>query len=426
LGECRHRSPLPMSNVPGDGVGDFTPDNARVLFEIEFADGTPPPDLSFEKAGARDMLYFDPPRTRAAIVTCGGLCPGLNNVIRSLYFQLNDNYGVREVLGIQFGFEGLNPRVGRPPTILTHDLVDEIHHQGGTILGTSRGHQESQSVVDYLADAEIDILFCVGGDGTMQGAHQFAAEVQRRGLPIAIVGIPKTIDNDIRYCWRTFGFLTAIAEAEVVIDRAHTEAKSVVNGVGLVKVMGREAGFIAAGATIASGLVNFTLIPEVRFTLDGPSGLLRRLERRLEAREHAVIVVAEGAGQDLLPDHEETCDASGNRRLGDIGTFLKKRITEHFDQRRVPINVKYIDPSYHIRSCPANTGDSLLCEQLARKSVHAAMAGKTDLFIGVWHNRFVHVPLAVSAGQKRRLNPESDWWINVLAMTGQDKWCEQS
>jgi 6-phosphofructokinase 1 len=425
LGECRYRSPLPMSTVPGDGVGDFTPADARVLFEIEFRAGNPPPDVAFEKAGAREMLFFDPAKTRAAIVTCGGLCPGLNNVIRSLFFQLSVNYGVKEVLGIRFGYEGLNSATGRPPVRLTGEMVEEIHHQGGTILGTSRGHQDPRVVVDFLVEEGIDVLFCVGGDGTMCGAHHFAAEVARRKLPIAIVGVPKTIDNDIQYCWRTFGFLTALAEAETVIDRAHTEAKSVVNGVGLVKVMGREAGFIAAGATIASGQVNFALVPEVPFTLDGPDGFLARLEKRLAAREHAVIVVAEGAGQDLLLDHQEGVDASGNRKLGDIGTFLKQRINEYFAQRKLPVSVKYFDPSYHIRSCPANTGDSLLCEQLARKATHAALAGKTDLLIGVWHNRFVHVPLVMSAGQKRKLHPESDWWINVLAMTGQERWASK-
>jgi 6-phosphofructokinase 1 len=422
LGEGRHLSPLPLSTVPGDGVGDFVPDEARVLYDIRLQARQRPSDLAFEQAGPRQHLFFDPPQTRAAVVTCGGLCPGINNVIRTLFFELTVNYGIREVLGIRFGFEGLNPEKGEPPLTLTRETVAGIHLTGGTILGTSRGPQDPTTTVRFLEDRKIDILFCVGGDGTQRGAHDIAAEVARQNLPIAIIGIPKTIDNDIRYCRRSFGFATAVAEAETVVHRAHAEALGVKNGVGLVKLMGREAGFIAAGATIASGDVNFTFVPEVPFELDGPKGLLTKLERRLAARQHAVIVVAEGAGQNLIPDLKQEYDASGNRKLGDIGAFLKQRITKHFQERNVPIHVRYFDPSYHIRSCRANTIDSLLCEQLARHAVHAAMAGKTDVLIGLFHGDFIHVPLPASIGQKKRLSPEDEWWMSVLAITGQEKW----
>jgi 6-phosphofructokinase 1 len=422
LGESRVRSPLPMSTVPGDGVGDFVPDDGRMLYEICFRAGKAPSNVALELAGPRERIFFNPAETRAAIVTCGGLSPGLNNIIRTLFFELAVNYGIREVLGIRFGYQGLNPQAGTPPIRLTSQLVEEIHHIGGTILGTSRGSQEVRVMVDFLQSERIDILFCVGGDGTQKGAHEIALEIGRRKLPIAIVGVPKTIDNDIEFCSHTFGFATAVAEADTVIDRAHTEATGVLNGIGLVKLMGREAGFISAAATIASGHVNFALIPEVPFKLDGTDGLLGKLERRLAARKHAVIVVAEGAGQDLIPQHEETYDASGNRQLADIGTFLKKRITEHFAQKKLPIIVRYFDPSYFIRSCPANTDDSLLCERFARNAAHAAMAGKTDLLIGLWHDQFVHVPLTVSAGKKKRLLPEDECWTTVLAITAQDKW----
>ena len=422
LGERRHPSPLPLSTVTGDGVGDFVPDDMRVLYDIRFPAGRRPSDLAFELAGPRQHLFFDPPQTRAAVVTCGGLCPGINNVIRTLFFELTENYGVREVLGIRFGLEGLNLQSGEPHLKLTKEMVAGIHQLGGTIIGTSRGPQEPNTIVRFLEDGKIDILFCVGGDGTQRAAHEIAAEVARRKLPIAVVGIPKTIDNDIRYCRRSFGFATAVAEAETVVHRAHTEAIGVRNGVGLVKLMGREAGFIAAGATIASGDVNFTLIPELPFELDGPKGLLAKLERRLAARRHAVIVVAEGAGQDLIPNLKEEYDASGNRKLGDIGALLKQRITDHFEHRNLPIHVRYFDPSYHIRSCPANAIDSLLCEQFARHAVHAAMAGKTDVLVGLSHGEFIHVPLPASIGEKKRLSPEDEWWTTVLAITGQEKW----
>ena len=428
LGPCRFRSPLKRSSQPGVGrepvSSSFVPDDMRVLYEPRFQLGQSPPELCFERAGARQEIFFDPTKTRAAVVTCGGLCPGINNVIRTLVMELDHNYGVQDVLGIRFGYDGLQTDQGRPPLKLTHDVVEDIHHRGGTILGTSRGHREPRTTVDFLVEEQIDILFCIGGDGTQRGAHQIAAEVARRRLPIAIVGIPKTIDNDIKYCYRTFGFYTAVAEAEKVIDCAHIEAKGVLNGVGLVKLMGREAGFIAAAATVASGEANFTLIPEEPFALEGRQGFLPALRRRLVAREHAVVVVAEGAGQDLLSAASDQCDASGDRRLGDIGLLLKQKIIDYFAKESVPVSVKYFDPSYYIRSVAANAADSLLCEQLARKAVHAGMAGKTDLLIGLWHNHLIHVPLAVSTGMKKRLSTAGELWTSVLSLTGQEKWKE--
>jgi len=425
LGPCRHKSPLVRSLQTGEGIGTFVPDDMRVLYEPRFRLGEEIPTLSFQRAGARASLFFDPAQTRAAIVTCGGLCPGINNVIRSLVLELTYNYGIANLLGIRYGFQGLNAAEGHSPIELTTERVEGIQHQGGTMLGSSRGHQDPKTTVDFLVDQKIDLLFCIGGDGTQRGAHQMASEIARRKRPIAIVGIPKTIDNDIKFCFRTFGFYSAVAEAEKVIDRAHVEAKGVLNGIGLVKLMGRQAGFIAAAASLASGEANFVLIPEVPFELTGSRGFLSALERRLTAREHAVVVVAEGAGQHLLSEHPEDCDASGNRKLADIGLFLKQKIVEHFDAKKMPAKVKYLDPSYHIRSAAANAADSLLCEQLARSAAHAGMAGKTDLLIGLWHNHLIHVPLEVSTGVKKQLSTEGELWTSVLALTGQERWASQ-
>lgn len=422
LGNCDVPSPLGLSTVYGDGRGNYMPDDARLLYEARLLEGEQPCSLGFELAGPRESLFFDPARVKAAIVTCGGLCPGLNNIIRSLTYELIHNYGVAEVLGIRDGYRGLNPQVARPPIALTPQSVEGIHHQGGTILGTSRGHQEPAVTVDYLHSQSINLLFCLGGDGTQRGAHSIACEATRRGLPISIIGIPKTIDNDVKFCYSTFGFYTAVAEAEKAIDRAHVEAKSVLNGVGLVKLMGRRAGFIAAAATLASGEANFCLIPEAPFALDGPQGLLGKLQRRLAAREHAVIVVAEGAGQDLLQAGGPGRDASGNPTLGDIGALLKERIVAHFRRENVPVSVKYFDPSYQIRSVHATAYDSLLCERFARAAAHAAMAGKTDSLIGLWMNHVIHVPLAISTGISKQVDLEGELWNAVLALTGQTKW----
>jgi 6-phosphofructokinase 1 len=430
LGPCERKSPLSMSTQIGDGIANFVPDDLRMLFNPKFrasqlSAGSVPEDeqrheLAFEVAGPRERIFFDPTQTRAAIVTCGGLCPGMNNVIRSLVFELNHNYGVHDILGIRYGYQGLNPEQAQPPQKLTSEWVESIHHFGGTILGTSRGPQDPTTTVDYLEREQINVLFCIGGDGTQRGAHGIAMEIAHRELSIAVVGIPKTIDNDIKYCWRTFGFVTAVAEAEKAIDRAHVEAKSVRGGVGLVKLMGREAGFITAAATLASGEANFALIPEVPFELHGPGGFLTKLQQRLEKRDHAVAVVAEGAGQQLLANSSENHDASGNRRLNDIGPFLKQQINDHFKAQDLPVSVKYFDPSYHIRSVPAGAADSLFCEQLARQAVHAAMAGKTDLLIGLWYNQLTHVPLPLSTGAIKRLSPESQLWSAVLSLTGQE------
>lgn len=421
LGPCTLDSPLQLSTVPGDGRCDFTFDDARILYEPRFRTGESICPLSLEHAGPRQKIFFDPAQVKAAIVTCGGLSPGINNVVRTVVLELIHNYGVPEVVGIRFGYEGLNPQVGRPPMNLTPEVVENIHHHGGTILGTSRGPQEPHASVDFLVSQGINILFCIGGDGTQRGSHAIATEVARRGLEIAVVGIPKTIDNDIEFCYTTFGFATAVAEAEVSIDRAHVEAKSVFNGVGLVKLMGREAGFITATAVLASGEANFCLVPELPLELDGPHGFLAKLKRRLEARSHAVVVVAEGAGQHLL-EEIDGADASGNRRLADIGYFLKDQIESYLKAEGVPTSVKYFDPSYLIRSLPAEAVDSLLCERFARAAVHAAMSGRTDLLIGLWHNHLVHVPLTTSTGLKKRLDPESELWTSVLSLTGQEKW----
>lgn len=415
LGERRIDSPLEHRR--------FTPDTARVLVDIDFCEGETPSAIAFEKAGPREQVYFDAPQTAAAIVTCGGLCPGLNNVIRHLYYSLSDGYGVPRVLGIRHGYLGLTPASKHPPIELTPEWVESIHHHGGTMLGTSRGHQDPAVIVDFLVEQGINLFFPIGGDGTQRGAHAIAQEARRRGVDLAVVGVPKTIDNDIQYCFQTFGFISAVSEAERVIDRAHVEAKSVPRGVGLVKLMGREAGFIASAATIASGEVNFCLVPEQPVELEGNDGFLAKLGRRLDARGHAVVVLAEGAGQDLMKNLDpNACDKSGNRILGDFGVYLKDRIRQHFEEVGHPVGIKYFDPSYYIRSVQANAADGLLTERFARHAANAAMAGKTDLFVGYWNGRVVHVPLAASVGHKRLLDPDSELLSAVRAITGQERW----
>jgi len=376
-------------------------------------------DLSFELAGPRDKLFFDPKHTRVGIVTCGGLCPGLNDVIRSLFLELHHAYGVKEVFGFRGGYQGLDPERGKEPLLLTPELVDGIHKDGGTMLGTSRGPVDTGLAVDNLVRRGINILFTVGGDGTQRGGNALFQEASLRGYHLSVVGIPKTIDNDVAFVSRTFGYGTAVEEAAKVLDRAHTEARSVDNGISLVKLMGRHAGFIAVGATVASQDVNFTLVPEVPFKLEGPHGFLAVLKERILDRAHAVIAVAEGAGQDLLKSAGDERDASGNLKIMDIGLFLRERIENYFREEGIPIVMRYFDPSYQVRSSPANANDSVLCDLFARNAVHAAMAGKTGLVIGYLHNQFIHVPIELLVSRKKVMDVKGLAWNATLATTGQ-------
>jgi len=378
------------------------------------------PIPSLEAAGPRQTIYHDPAWTRAAIVTCGGLCPGLNNVIKSLVQVLWFDYGVRNIFGIPYGFRGLNPSYGHSPIVLNPEVVDAIQEDGGTILGSSRGNQDNSTMVDTLMRLNINVLFCIGGDGTLRGARDIAAEIRRRKQPISVIGIPKTIDNDLNLVDRTFGFETAVLSSCNVITSAHTEANGAYNGLGVVKLMGRDSGFIAAYAALATTVANFCLVPEVPFELEGENGLFKALENRYAiGKTHAVIVVAEGAGQDLFKDIPERRDDSGNILKNEIGEFLCAKIKEHFNKIGREINIKYLDPSYTVRSIPAKGTDAIFCYQLAENAVHAAMAGKTNMVVGSMNGQFTHVPIDYAVSERKKIEPNGSLWHAVLGATRQ-------
>lgn len=420
LGERRFRSPLQFSTVRGDGVGNFTYPDARVLRDIIYDSAEQEISrLAYEKAGPYEDIYFDPLKTKAAIVTCGGLCPGLNNVIRSLVLSLTYNYQVHDIIGFQYGYKGMNPTNGYYPIELDADHVEDINNQGGTILGSSRGQEENEVIVNTLEKQSVNILFCIGGDGTLRAAKEIHEEIQKRGRKIAVIGIPKTIDNDISHIWQTFGLNTAVEKATEIIDSAHNEAKGAPNGIGLIKLMGRDSGFISVDSTLASTEVNFCLIPEVPFDLYGKGAFLEVLEERIVDSGHAVIVVSEGAGQHLFNDEIVVRDASGNVKHQDIGLLLKDEITHYFKERNLPLNLKYFDPSYYIRSVQANASDSIFCDRLARHAVHAGMAGKSNMVVGLWHNVFTYVPIGLAVSARKKVDPESALWMSLLSGTGQ-------
>lgn len=417
LGECSIESPFK------DGY--FISDSKRILFnsylseynKVSDQNGLP---LSLEVAGPRQKIFFEPTLTKAAIVTCGGLCPGINDVIRSIVMVLYYRYGVKNIVGIKYGFQGLIPSYGHVPLDLTPEVVIDIHTKGGSILSSSRGKQDVMEMVKTLKRMNIDILFCIGGDGTMRAMKLITEEIKNRQLNIAVIGIPKTIDNDLNLVPKTFGFDTAISEAVKAIQCAHVEAQGAPRGIGLVKIMGRQSGQIAASAALAQRDVNFVLIPEVPFDLHGEKGFLKALENRLRNRGHCVILVAEGAGQEhmLNGDQQAETDASGNPKLLDIGAFLKNAIEEYFKKIGMEINLKYIDPSYMIRSVPANASDSLYCGALGQYAAHAGMAGKTGMLVALIKDEYVHLPVSViTAGT--RLDPTGNIWMRVVESTGQ-------
>jgi 6-phosphofructokinase 1 len=423
LGNANIPSPM-LNGALGERSHPFVSDDDQVMVNIRRTDiermiatsASPP---AFELAGPRQHIYFDPSKLRCAIATCGGLCPGLNDIIRAIVLELHYQYQVKHIYGIRYGLEGFIPDYNHDFINLTPARVTSIMDMGGSILGSSRGAQDIDRVVDCLEINHIGILFMVGGDGTLMAASKIADTIEKRGLKTSVVGIPKTIDNDIHLISRSFGFDTAVDISQLAIQGAHNEATAYPNGVGLIKLMGRHSGFIAATAALAQQDANFVLIPEVDFDIDGPKGFLAALETRVADRGHAVIVVAEGAGQKFFEKTTEKTDASGNIRLNDIGLFLKDTIIAHFASKNRPLNIKYIDPSYMIRSLPANANDSVFCGFLGRDAVHAGMAGKTRLIIGHWNNHFVHIPMEATIGRRKQVRPNGKLWSTVLESTGQ-------
>lgn len=423
LGEPKIPSPIQPWGKDTDDQ-NFTSDTDRVLVDADFSsldieDKKKNDYPSFELAGPRAKIYFDPSKLRCALVACGGLCPGLNDVIRSVVLELFHGYGVENIYGIKYGLQGFIPKYGHDIIYLKPESVVDIVKTGGSILGFSRGPQDIEEIIDSMVRMNIGILFMIGGDGTLVAACKIADAIAERGLNIGVVGIPKTIDNDIYLISRSFGFYTAVEVATMAIRGAHNEAEGSPNGIGLVKLMGRHSGFIAATATIAQQDVNFVLIPEVDFDFKGPRGLFSALEKRMGNRGHAVIVVAEGAGQRFLEGNGKDFDESGNIRLGDVGIFLKDAITSYFEAKNIKITLKYIDPSYTIRSLPANASDRVFCGFLGRDAVHAGMAGKTKLIIGYRNGYFVHVPLSILTGRRSQVDPRGKLWFSALEVTGQ-------
>ena len=425
LGHTNIKSPLKFTSKAGNFIANFVEDTEIIVLNshTDWSKAKDYKPVFIEAAGPRKDVYFDAGKVKAAIVTCGGLCPGLNNVIREITFALRTQYGVKNVIGIRNGFKGFLSEFNLPVVDLTLDVVRDIHRAGGTILGSSRGYGDRTSeIVDCLEQLNVNMLFTIGGDGTQKGALRIYEEAKSRGIKLAVIGIPKTIDNDLSFVRKSFGFETAVEKATEAVESATVEARGATNGIGLVKLMGRESGFIAAHTAIAANNVDFVLIPEVPFELEGENGFLAALKRKIEDVGYAVVIVAEGAGQKLLKNFDDKyleIDASGNKKLGDIGVYLRDKIIEYFKKENVECNMKYIDPSYMIRSQPANANDSLYCARLSANAVHAAMGGKTGALLGLIHSYYVHIPIKMAVSRRNTINPDGATWRAVMEATGQ-------
>ncbi|KAI6681914.1 hypothetical protein NL676_035795 [Syzygium grande] len=414
--------PNPLQNNPSYSV-------VKQYF-VDFDDTVPqkivvhkdtPRGVHFRRAGPRQQVYFESDDVHACIVTCGGLCPGLNTVIREIVCGLYNMYGVKRVLGIDGGYKGFYARNTIP---LTPKVVNDIHKRGGTILGTSRGGHDTKKIVDSIQDRGINQVYIIGGDGSQRGASLIFEEVRRRGLKVAVAGIPKTIDNDIPVIDKSFGFDTAVEEAQRAINAAHVEAESVENGIGVVKLMGRHSGFIAMYATLASRDVDCCLIPESPFYLEGAGGLFEYIDKRLKENGHMVLVVAEGTGQELMSKSIESLDnskdASGNKLLQDVGLWISQRIKDHFSQQgKMAINLKYIDPTYMIRAVPSIASDNVYCTLLAQSVVHGTMAGYTGFTSGLVNGRQTYIPFYRITEKQNKVVITDRMWARLLSSTNQ-------
>ncbi|KAL8152200.1 hypothetical protein V2J09_009960 [Rumex salicifolius] len=397
----------------------------QVLYDVASASSLKGEE-AYVRAGPRKRIWFDPNTTsyvKAAIVTCGGLCPGVNTVIRELVVGLWELYGAREIHGIRSGYRGF---YSEKPVPLDPKMVQNWHKRGGTLLGTSRGGFDLIKIVDAIQRLSFNQVYIIGGDGTMRGAVEIYEEIRRRGLKISVAGIPKTVDNDVGLIDQSFGFQTAVETALDAISAAHVEAESAVNGIGLVKLMGRSTGHIALHATLSSRDVDCCLIPENDFFLHGKGGLFEFLEQTIRENGHAVLVVAEGAGQDLIPrsredEERQDQDESGNPVFLDVGAWLKAELNKWWKSEHPGelFTVKYIDPTYMIRAVPANATDTLYCTLLAHSAIHGAMAGYTGFVAGRVNGNYAYIPVVDVAQAKHVVDTKDHKWAWVRSVTNQ-------
>ena len=359
----------------------------------------------FVRAGPRKEIAWDPIHTKVAIVTCGGLCPGLNTVIRELYITLHHKYGVKFVYGVKNGYKGFySDNLVR----LDDDIIRDIHHKGGSILGTSRGGTDVKKIVDSIAHRGISHLYAIGGNGTQKGLFEINKEIKKRGLCVSVVGIPKTIDNDLCIIDKSFGFDTSVQEAQRAIQAAKVEIEAFNNAVGIVKVMGRNSGFIAMYSSLASKDVDCCLIPEIPFDIEYDHGVLHYIKECLHKKDKILIVVSEGAGQHYINDPV-------NKNLNDFGIWLCEVVRSNVPN----VCIKYIDPTYTIRAITPNASDSIYCTILAQSAVHGAFCGYTNFIVGPVNGKHAYIPLQMAIHETNTVSEDDRMWFRLISANGQ-------
>jgi len=392
------------------------------------AQDTPPTEhLQFLRAGPRKSLYWDPKKTKAAIVNCGGLCPGLNSVIRELVMSL-DMYGCKDIYGIVGGYKGvMEPEKWLK---LTPKYVEEMHVKGGSFLVSDRGNPPHLDMAKMYQKHGINQVYIIGGDGTAKGAMQTYEQMLGprpgkgyKGVDLmqaidhgcSMCSIPKTIDNDIPVLDFTFGFHTAVAKAVEAIDTAYTEATCNANCMGLVKLMGRHAGFIAMYACIAARHVDLCLISEMDVDMEE---VKKYIAEKMKTQKYCTVVIAEGLGDTLIQGGG--VDAGGNKTLADVGPWFKKQIEAHMKATGAPFTCKYIDPSYIIRAAPPDAFDSVYCSNLAQSAVHGCFAGYTGFCVGKYANHYAMLPIdEITSRKSRTVNVRGRWFSRLMFTTKQ-------
>lgn len=389
--------------------------------------GSPPP--SFPEAGPRKELCFDPHRVKAAVVTTGGLAPGLNSVVHSIVdrhfntYELNETLG-GAVYGIYDGFRGLRDCASNSTTLNPKVTLDWLR-QGGSNLGSIRFRdpQGEKHLVDEIAKSitqmAIDILYVIGGDGSQLIAHKVAQAVPS----ISVLGVPKTMDNDVLWVRESFGFDTTVEQATHAINALHFEAQST-RRVGLLQFFGAESGFVAANAALASGQVDLVLIPEAFNNLSDEQlqhywkMLLGHLDDRVKRQAHmphAIVVVAEGVETALVQQK--------SRKLGRKGDFLellKQDIAGKVrDRRGRCLEIFVNEPRHYIRSGAANAHDQIFCERLGALAVDNGLAGYTNCMVSHWLTEYVLVPLELVVQGQKSIQTSGMFWRQVETSTGQ-------
>lgn len=442
--------------------------------------------LTFPEAGPRENLVY-PMESRdgatdslqVGVLVSGGIAPGINAVIKGIvdrhtlysnHAKENDDTSYDlEIIGYRDGFSGL---LSGSHIKLNRKKVRDFANKGGSLLGTSRYHplldlddpgKRDSAVRDIISNLkDIDILYVIGGDGSMRAAHMIWTRAQRmhaegEASKLSVVAIPKTMDNDILWVWQSFGFMSAVEKAKQFVLQLHTEASSNPR-LGIMQLFGSDSGFVVTHAALASGVCDYVLIPEADFSMEV---LCEFIKKKLKSRykrgqdgksPFGMILMAETAiprdginspGCKYIDDPDvglekeekiaiEKFIADGRRVQGQtqdalrrggikiISRVVQKEIRQmkpgqYWEKFRVFTN----EPRHLIRAIDPSVQDVIFGQRMGTLAVDNAMAGYTDFMISQWLTEYVLVPLKLVVLGRKRVPQKGIFWKSVLANTGQ-------